>query len=151
VHHKIKSFYKHPYFNQFRDLRALGLAVFGVITLMVTWSGIKAVQTNYALQKQISQMEQQNTVQQLKNNDLKLQNEYLNTNQFLELSARREFGLAAPGEKELLVPKQVALAHTVNLAPVKSGETTAVVINRPTYQKNWQAWINFFLHRPNTN
>lgn len=149
VFEKIKKYQTHPYVKQLRDMRSLGLIVFAVIALMVTWSGIKAVQTNYALQKHISTIQQQNDVQTLQNNNLKLQNEYLNTNQFLELSARRSFGLGAPGEKELLVPQNVALAHTVDLTTPKSGNQIAdVAVNKPTYQKNFQAWMNFFLHRP---
>jgi hypothetical protein len=46
---------------------------------------------------------------QNENDDLK--NAYYKSPQYLELSARQNFGLAAPGEKELLVPKAVALAH----------------------------------------
>ena len=89
---KIKNYQKHPYIQQFRDVRAIGLAVFGVIALMVTWSGVKAVQTNYSLQKRISGLQQQNDITALQNNNLKLQNQYLKTDQFLELTARREFG-----------------------------------------------------------
>ncbi len=130
-------------------MRSLGLIVFGVIALMVTWSGIKAVQANYALQKQISTLQQQTSIQTLQNNNLKLQNQYLNTPQFLELSARRNFGLAAPGEKELIVPKSVALAHIVSVPGAKVGDVTSdVIVPRPAYQENFQAWINFFLHRP---
>ena len=147
---KIKSSSKHPFIRQFRDVRAVGLAVFGVITLMVTWSGVKAVQTNYGLQKRISSMQQQNAVTALQNNNLKLQNQYLNTDQFLELTARREFGLAAPGEQILIVPTSVALAHAPSLTTNQAVKAAAVVINKPIYQRNFEHWINFFLHRSST-
>lgn len=146
---KIKTLQKHPFLQQLRDMRALGLVGFGVIAIMVTWSGIKTIQTNYILQRKISTLEQQNQVHQLQNDNLELQNEYLKTNQFLELAARQDFGLGAPGEKMLLVPKTVALAYTAKFeqTPTKESKTTAD--NRSNYQRNWQAWINFFLHRPN--
>ena len=148
---KIKKLSDHSYFQQFRDVRAIGLAVFGVIALMVTWSGIKAVQTNYGLQKQISSLQQQNGLAMLQNNNLKLQNQYLNTDQFLELSARREFGLAAPGEKVLLVPENVALAHAIDLSADKSSSSQAVTsIDKPVYQQNFEHWVDFFLHRQTT-
>ena len=146
---KIKTYQKHPFVQQFRDVRAVGLAVFGIIAVMVTWSGIKAVQTNYGLQKRISGLQQQNDVAQLQNNNLKLQNQYLNTDDFLELTARREFGLAAPGEKVLIVPRSVALAHT---QVVSTGKVAAAAtIAKPRYQKNFEHWIDFFLHRPNSD
>lgn len=145
---KIKTIFKHSYWQQFRDARAIGLAVFGVIALMVTWSGIKSVQTNYGLQKEISRLQQENSVTQLKVNNLKLQNEYYKTDQYLELTARREFGLAAPGEKVLLVPKNVALAHAEDLsADKKSAEASQNIEDKPVYQQNFEHWVDFFLHR----
>jgi len=149
---KIKKLLKHPHIQQLNDTRTLGLVVFGITAVMVTWSGVKSVQTNYQLQKQISALQQQNTVQQLQNNNLQLQNQYLNTNQYLELAARQNFGLGAPGEQELLVSKSVALAHTVKLdLPSTASKTSPTDVNQSTYQRNWQAWINFFLHRPSSN
>ena len=133
---------------QLNDPRTLGLVAFGVIALLVTWSGIKAVQTNYDLQKQISVLEQETQVEELENQNLDLQNQYLNTDQFLELAARRQFGLAAPGEKLILVPKNVALAHTTELSTKLATTPTGPVVQKPAYQRNFQAWINFFFHRP---
>lgn len=143
---KIKNLAKHPYFQQFKDVRAVGLAVFGLIALMVTWSGIKAVQTNYTLQKQISRLEQENQVSQLENDNQKLQNQYYNTNQYLELASRQYFGKASPGETVLIVPKEVALRYAPQTAVVKTASRKKSY-DKPTYQKNFEAWIDFFLHR----
>ena len=148
---KIKNYKNHPYIQDLRDIRSWGLILFGVIALMVTWSGIKSVQTNYSLQKQISRIEQENQVKDLENNNLKLQNEYYNTDEFLELSARQDFGKAAPGEKILIVPKEVALAHTVDFTVHQTSKVKKQPGNKPTYQKNFEAWIDFFLHRSNEN
>lgn len=148
---KTKKLYKHSFWQQFRDARAIGLAIFGIIALMVTWSGIKAVQTNYGLQKQISALQQQNEVAQLQNNNQQLQNEYYETDEFLDLSARRQFGLAAPGEKVLIVPEKVALAYAKDLpaersvAPADTSQSP-----KPVFQQNFEHWIDFFLHRPTT-
>lgn len=127
------------------DTRFLGLIVFGVIALLVTWSGIKSIETNYQLQKQIAQLQQENSVQQLDNSNQKLKNEYYKTDTFLELAARRQFGMAAPGEKVYIVPKTVALAQTVELAKPQVAKTDAD--KRPAWQKNLEAWFNFFLGR----
>lgn len=145
INEKLKDYQRSPYVQQFRDVRAVGLAVFGVIVLLISWSGVKAIQTNYDLQKQISQLTQENQVQQLENNNLKLQNEYYNTNQYLELAARQNFGLGRPGETELIVPKSVALAHTVNLGSDQSQAKASS--KQPFYQRNFESWMNFFLHR----
>ena len=127
------------------DVRFAGQIVFVIIVLLVSWSGIKAIDANYSLQKQIPALQQQNTVQELENNNLKLQNEYYDSDQYLELSARQNFGLAAPGETELLVPKSVAMSYTVS-EPKPAAPTAAAAA--PAYLRNLQAWLNFFLHRP---
>ena len=136
------------YILSLRDIRNVGLLVFTVIVLLISWSGVKSIQTNYGLQKQITELRQENGVQELKNNNLALQNQYLGTSQYLEVTARENLGLAAPGETELLVPKGVALAHTVKQPDDTS--VSAEVPKRPFWQRNFQEWINFFLHRGST-
>jgi cell division protein FtsB len=131
--------------SHLQDVRFAGLMLFVVIVLLISWSGVKVIQTNYQLQKQIAQLGQENSVQQLKDDNLKLQNEYYNTNQYLELSARQNFGLGLPGEKLLIVPKSVALAHTVNLTT--NGTVVAATAKLPFYQENLQAWMRFFRHQ----
>lgn len=134
--------------QQLGDIRFTGRIIFIIVVLLITWSGVKSVQTNYKLQKQISVLKQQNSVQELKNNNLKLQNDYYATNQYLELSARQNFGLGLPGEKMLIVPPSVALTYTVDIPNAK---TETAESKQPAYQKNIQSWVNFFLHRPNSN
>lgn len=130
------------------DVRFAGQVAFVVIVLLISWSGIKSIQTNYELQKQISGLKQQTDVQKLKNNNLVLQNDYFKSNQYLELSARQNFGLAAPGEKEIIVPENVALSYTVN---PPASKVSSASDHQPAYQKNFQSWVNFFLHRQNQN
>ncbi|MFA5004462.1 MAG: septum formation initiator family protein [Candidatus Saccharimonadales bacterium] len=137
------------YLASLRDVRNVGLLVFVIIVLLISWSGIKTIQTNYGLQKQISVLSQENQLQNLENTNLQLQNQYLNTNQYLELTARQNFGLGAPGETELLVPGDVAMAHTV----AQPGDVTAKTSlpKQAVWQRNFEAWMNFLLHRPSAN
>lgn len=142
---KIKKYQKHPIWHQFRDVRFLGFIVFGILVLLASWSGVNVIETNFELQKQAAQLDQQNRVQELTNTNLKLQNEYYKTDTYLELTARKQFGKGAPGEKLLLVPKSVALAHAKEL-PTEEGEEAPVEVkdNRPTYRKNLDEWLDFF-------
>ncbi|MGZ6005776.1 MAG: FtsB family cell division protein [Candidatus Saccharimonadales bacterium] len=133
------------YVRRLEDVRYVGQLVFVVIVLLISWSGIKTIQTNYGLQKQITALNQQNTLQKLQNDNLKLQNQYYNSDQYLDISARQNFSLAAPGEKEIVVPESVALAHTVDLEQAPKQETAKD--KQPTYQRNFQSWVDFFLHR----
>lgn len=134
------------YILSLRDIRNVGLLVFVVMVLLISWSGVKSIQANYALQKQISSLQQQNQVRKLENTNQALQNQYYNTPQYLEVTARQNLGLAAPGETELLVPRDVAIAHTV--AQPKSAITgKSTVPEQSAWQRNFQDWISFFLHR----
>jgi cell division protein FtsL len=137
------------YGSQLRDLRVVGMLLFLVVVLLVSWSGVKAIETNYGLQKQISALQQQVAVQKLSNDNLKLQTDYLNTPQYLELSARQEFGMAAPGETVLIVPRQVALTHTVDLPKpaIAAAAEAKPDTKQPAYQRNIESWMDFFMHR----
>jgi cell division protein FtsB len=148
---KIKQYqatlYNHV--QRLRDVRVVGLLMFLVVVLLISWSGVKVIDTNYDLQKQISQLRQENQVQQLTNTNLQLSNDYYQTNQYLELTARQNFGLAAPGETVIVVPKHVALAHTIALPDADTAAKQKVESKQPTYQRNFQAWMHFLLHRQN--
>lgn len=126
-----------------RDVRVIGLIAFGVIAILVTWSGINVLQQNFVLQQQITQLEQEIAIQELENANLELRNEYYNTDQYLELQARRQFGLAAPGEKVLLVPEQVALENSVPL-PEERSAAAPIADDQSIYQQNFEAWLDFF-------
>ena len=132
------------YVRRLTDVRFLGQALFVALVLLISWSGIKAIQANYGLQKQIAGLKQQNAVIRLQNENLALKNQYYNSDQYLELSARQNFGLAVSGEKELIVPKSVALSYTVDLPSDKPAEAGS---KQPVYQRNFESWVNFFLHR----
>jgi len=133
------------FIDRLSDLNFAAQIVFVIFVLLLSWSGIKTIQANYNLQKQISELNQQNDVMRLRNDNLRLQNEYYKSDQYLELSARRNFGLASPGEKMLVVPKSVALA---NVSGVNLGEQSAGQPSKKTaIQNNAQSWLNFFLNR----
>ncbi len=129
----------------------LGWLVFGVIVLLVSWSGVKVIQSNYDLQKQIARLRQQTEIKQLENTNLRLRNEYYNTDQYLELAARRFFGKAADGETLLLVPEQVALAHTLDLPRPNEETIEAAEPPKSAQQQNFEAWLNFLFHRQGNN
>jgi cell division protein FtsB len=143
---KIQKYQTNALIKQLLDVRMLGLLVFLVLVVLVSWSGMSAIQTNYGLQRQIAKLEQENTLRKLENDNQKLSNQYYTTDNFLELAARRQFGKAAPGEKLLLVPKKVALAHAV-AAPEPPKVAPQALIAKSSYQQNFESWMSFFLHR----
>lgn len=137
------------YVQSLRDVRNAGSLVFLVLVVLVSWSTLQAIQTNYQLQQQVERLAEQNDVDRLKNENAKLKNQYYTTSQYMELTARQNFGLAAPGETELLVPRDVAMAHTVPMPQMSGAASTEN--NQSVLQRNFQEWINFFFHRNSTN
>jgi cell division protein FtsB len=131
--------------SKYMELRYAGQAVFVVIILLISWNGIGAIQSNFKLQEQVNQLNQQNELANLQNEDIALQNQYYQSKQYLDLSARQNLGLALPGETELLVPDSVALTYTVTQPSDQSTNTQS----QPKSQQNFSSWIDFFLHRNN--
>ena len=135
------------YAKSLGDIRVIGQTVFVIVVLMVSWSAIKSIQTNYDLQKKIARLEQEIKVQELENQNLALENQYLETDQFIELAVRRQFGRAAPGERVYLVPSDVAATYAPNIE--KQEQNKEAEKEKPTYQKNLEAWSNFFFRKSN--
>jgi cell division protein FtsB len=108
---EVKKIWKNKRFQQLIDVRNIVLYLFAIIVLAITWSGVKTVQRNFELQKKIAELKQQNTVVDLQNQNTNLKNKYLETDEYLELAARQNLGLAAPGEKVMIVPNKVATKY----------------------------------------
>lgn len=137
------------YMVELRDVRNLGLVVFVSIILLISWSGARVIQTNYALERQVQQIRQQNDLQRIKNTNLSLQNKYYDTPQYREVTARQNYGLAKPGETVVSIPHGVAMRYTVK--PLDSGHSTSSrggsLQDAPLWQRNLTAWTDFFMHR----
>lgn len=125
------------------DVRVIGIVMFLVVALMITWSGVHVIDKNYTLQQQIAELQQKNEIEQLKNETAALQNKYYESNEYVELEARKTLGLAAPGETVWVVPKEVALKHTV---PPRTTEAPQVKQSAEK-QSNFSAWMDFLFHR----
>jgi cell division protein FtsB len=144
----IKNYFTPAKIKQLTDVRNIGLYLFAFLIIAITWSGVKTVQSNYELQKKISTIKQQNAVAALQNANKTLENQYLGTDQYLELAARQSFGLAAPGEKVLIVPKATALKY-IDPSIFKDSQVSAKssIDHRSKFVKNTQAWRDFLLGR----
>lgn len=141
---KIKKLLDINNLKSLSDVRSIGLIVFAIIVLIVTWSGIKVVQTNYDLQKQISVMKQENDIKKIENSNLSLKNKYLETDQYLELVARKQYNKALPGETMVIVPKAVALANSVEINENKdTNEKINLENDGSKFERNYNSWLEF--------
>lgn len=143
---KIKNKLINTDWQNFRDVRILGLLAFGFIALLTTWSGVSIVETNYDLQQQIVNIDRRNQLAELENQNLKLANKYYETDTYLELIAREQFNKGKPGERLVLVPKEVALAKAPDLSSSDQNEPNHTQ-SKSKYQQNLDAWLEFFFGR----
>jgi cell division protein FtsB len=146
---KIKNLWNIDQLKRLTDIRNIGFYIFAIVVLAIAWSGVRTVQNNYELQKQISILKQQNEILRLANNNIYLQSQFYETDQYLELSARQNLGLAAPGETVLIVPKSVALRYVdpTLVQTQESSEPNSSEKSKSKFAQNIQDWRNFLLGR----
>lgn len=123
------------------DVRLLALVFVGFIAVSVFWNGAKIVQQNFELSQKVAAIKEENEILELENRNKELQNQYLATDEFAELTARRVLGKASPGEKVYIVPKEVALGA---LSEKQATESEPEEIEKPQYQKNLDSWLNIY-------
>jgi cell division protein FtsB len=144
---KIKNYLNSRQFQQLMDVRNIVLYIFGLIVLAIAWSGARTVQNNYELQKQVSTLNQQNQIISLQNGNTYLQNQFYKSDEYLELSARQNLGLAAPGEKVLVIPQSVAMKYVDPKLASSPAGSAPKIDTRSKYVKNLESWRDFLLGR----
>lgn len=113
---------------------AVALAL--LIALSWSWGTVTTLQKNFSLQQQVDTLDQEVELSGLQNDNLKFQQNYLRSNEYLELSARELLGKAAPGEKVVILPDSSDVKDSAG--QVKNPLTP---VERPT---NFSQWMQFF-------
>lgn len=126
-----------------RDGRALALISFAIIAILVAYSSVGVLQRNYELEKKISSLKQKNNVAKLENENQKLRNSYYESDEYVELTARRQLGKAKEGERLYLIPRSSAEASSIDVKPIVEVVPEAEV-EKSKYQRNVEGWIRFF-------
>ncbi len=142
VQNKIEQARKYLKEKGLYDVRILALLGVGIIAISVFWNGANIVQQNYELAQKVEAIEQENEVIRLENQNKALRIEYLETDEFAEITARRVYGKAAPGERVYIVPKDVAVnSLDTDIEEEVEQENQSA---KPQYQKNIEAWMNIY-------
>jgi cell division protein FtsB len=137
--------------KNFSDVRVIGLLAFGLVVILVSWSIVNVLEVNYELEKQRADLEQKNQIEKLQNENLNLQNVYFQSDEYLELSARRQLNKAAPGEKLYLIPRSVAMANTVGLPKSQRQLEQEKEQKKSKFSQNLEAWKKFLFHGGTTD
>ena len=114
-------------------LENIALIVAMILALGWAWSTIHVLTKNYDLEKQVQQAQ----VMELQNENLRLQQAYYQTDEFLELQARTLLNKAKPGEHLVILPQSSAKDSDT------STNTTSVV----TEKSNFEQWMDFLFGR----
>ncbi len=116
-------------------LMIVGVAVFWLGFMTIT---IDVMNRNYRLQRQVDQGALDNQVIEIQNENLRLEQAYYKTNEYLELSARALLGKALPGE-HLVLLKRAEVADT------NQGKTNQQFEQR----SNLDQWLDFLSGKHN--
>ncbi len=91
--------------KEFFSLNNLVYLLAVAVAFAIVWQTVFVILDNYALQQEADQLEQEVALLELENQKLIFDIEYYKTDAFLDLAARENFNLQAPGERVLLVPR----------------------------------------------
>jgi cell division protein FtsB len=105
-----------------------------LITTSWMWGTVQAIQQNFELQQQVDSLGQEISYQDLENQTLQFENQYYNSNEYLELSARQHLNLANPGEKLLILPPN----RVSDKSTVQQPAVTPIA-----KRSNFQQWLYF--------
>ena len=124
---------RHKYFT----LNNVVITIAFAIAAGWVWGSLGVMQRNYDLQKTIDYKQQQLQLAQLQASNLQLVGRYYQTQEYQELAARQDLGLALPGESVLVLPP--------NTQAAKDADTVAQAQVSAPIQKvsNFTQWMNF--------
>lgn len=127
----------HNLFTRYRHLLTVQNGTIIVAFLIAAgwvWGTVQTLQKNFAYQQQVDALAENVELEKLRNQNLRYQQAYYRSEEFLELSARQRLGLAAPGEKLIILPDSRGIVDTTG----ESGQVQAV---KPS---NIAQWLRFF-------
>lgn len=119
---------------RYLTLNNIVLAVAFIIGANWAWGSIEMMQRNYTLQRTLDLKQREQTLAELETATLDFEKRYHESNEYKELAARQYLGLAAPGEKVLILPPNM---------PVEV--TEKVFMHEEELPNNFTQWMNFLL------
>jgi len=107
-----------------------------VIAASWAWGSISMMQRNFALQKDIDAKQRELQLTELEVQTLQFEQNYYQSTEYKDLAARERLGLAAAGEKVLILPPNSATAKA-------NGEPAPAPRRQTLGVSNFQQWMNF--------
>lgn len=126
------------------SLNNIVMAVALVIAAGWAWGAISMMQTNFEAQKNVDALIRQRELTDLQVQTLELQKSYYQSDEYKDLAAREDLGLARPGEKVLLLPPNSSEVKRADTAAAKGSDRVARATSR---ESNIEQWIDFLTGR----
>lgn len=111
------------------------LIIGAIVALGWAWSTINVMTKNYNLERQVQEAELDNQIMELQNENFKLEQAYYQTNEYLELQARKLLNKAVVGEHMVILPQATSDATDKN-SKIKTIE-----------KSNFEQWVDFLFGR----
>jgi cell division protein FtsB len=125
--------------NEYMTMNNIVLAIAAVIAVSWAWSSVQAVQRNYQLQHEVDDKKRQAKLIELQTQNLKFEQRYYQSHEYLTLEAKRRLGLVDPGEKVLILPHN---SDAVKAADAADLSNPNVFVETPP-PAPLQQWIDF--------
>ncbi|MGB4767683.1 MAG: hypothetical protein WBP22_00335 [Candidatus Saccharimonas sp.] len=130
------------FWRVYGTLNNIVMAVALVIATGWAWGSVSMIQTNFNAQKSLDDQRRQLALTQLEVDTLQYQQNYYKTDEYKDLAARKDLGLASPGEDVLLLPPNTlavkdADAADTSKASLQSSGTSRVI------ESNFDQWMSF--------
>lgn len=129
-----RKFYYHLKHRYFTLNNAVIAAAF-IIAASWAWGAVEVMQRNYTLTQEIAYKQRQAELTKLENQNLEFQNNYFESDEYQELAVREKLGLAAPGEKVLVLPPNTDWA--------KSSDDDSAKLAAVVKPSNLAQWLDF--------
>jgi cell division protein FtsB len=117
-------------------LENIVLLVAMLLALSWAWSTVNVLTRNYDLERQVQQADLDNQVVKLQNENLKLEQAYFQTDEYLELQARKLLNKAEPGEHLVILPRTEESGSSLNSSRVSN-----------VSKSNFEQWMDFLFGR----
>ncbi len=121
-------------------LNNIVMAVALAIAASWAWGTIAQMQTNFAAGKAVDDQQRQLQLTELEVETLKYQRNYYSSDEYKDLAAREKLGLAAPGEKMLVLPPNTQAVKDADAAEEKRANQR---IEAKTTDSNVTQWLKF--------
>lgn len=141
---RIKHFARHAW-RRLSLSGAVGVVVIFIVFSLVIGS-VQAIQENFQRQIEVDSLAQEVALLEIQNETVRLQNQYYQTDEYLELQARDLLGKTRPGEKVVILPKTTAKAPE----SLQNGlpERAEIPLEE---RSNFEQWLYFLFSDKRTN